>query len=197
MVSIVYDNSLKLLSERIINYCKDHNTHFLYNDFFGIKEINGISCDIVVHIGNRSFFKILSKYIWDLDSCDDGEFLLIPRLLFNKKLIPSIRNNDFLHFERIYSLCEEIIEILNQIRFNKYYGKYELKESLNPGNSDVRPILESLVNNPRIEFHDRSCSICYEMTVSQTSCEHILCLPCHEKLIRNHQANCPVCRKSL
>lgn len=43
-------------------------------------------------------------------------------------------------------------------------------------------------------FKEKECSVCYENTLTQTKCKHILCNSCYERLVHK---NCPLCRIRL
>jgi hypothetical protein len=42
---------------------------------------------------------------------------------------------------------------------------------------------------------DKSCCVCYELTMEYTICNHSICYRCREKCVFNKNFTCPICRE--
>jgi len=41
------------------------------------------------------------------------------------------------------------------------------------------------------------CCVCYEKTVTFTSCEHHLCIQCWDEMLQKHLKECPLCKRGM
>jgi hypothetical protein len=99
-----------------------------------------------------------------------------------------------LYFKRIYYHSEKdnigkiLYEKIKSLQFDKYYGSY---------NNDGRELLDIEIELFPEHFKDKICSVCYDVTSSQTVCGHTLCYLCWENILDKGNSLCPLCRECI
>ena len=101
--------------------------------------------------------------------------------------------------------CNIVMNILNEfirnIRFCKYTGKFIHKNNVHY--AKVHQSLPTVFkNNENIRFNtteSNNCVVCYEKTITVTSCNHSVCIPCAINIKRDQDddALCPICREVM
>lgn len=92
-------------------------------------------------------------------------------------------------------------ELIDNIRFCKYTGKFIHKNNIHY--AKVHNELPSFFkNNNNIKFNtteSNTCVVCYEPTITTTSCNHSICIPCaiNVKPDVDQDIPCPICREVM
>lgn len=96
---------------------------------------------------------------------------------------------------------ETLNELIDNIRFCKYTGKF-----INKNNIHYAKVHQSLPiffkNNNNIKFNtteSNTCVVCYDPTITTTSCNHSICITCaiNVKLDVDGDIICPICREIM
>lgn len=173
---------------------------------FDIESIDDMS--VFVNIENQQYLRIVARTInrW-VDEYDTESVSLYCEMI--------LQNNEKTYTE---VHLEKIIDILNNIKFNKLTGKFYLNgeeeisvETLEEKNKFYKKLNSKI--KVRKTYDD--CSICLEPTMCKSKCEHYLCYPCWNNITEYccdeckvsddkvcddetccHQ-RCPVCRQLL
>jgi len=138
------------------------------------------------------YLTIKSAEIYD----DDGDFMT----LFYADLTPDKNKPALLN---ISNGLQQIAEILNKLVFDKMSGCF-----VNPDNTKIIPHLYSFceafeVSSPSVKPYAEACCVCYDKTVTTTSCQHVLCVPCWDLIKETPDEDdelhrrCPICRQAL
>lgn len=107
---------------------------------------------------------------------------------YSAEYILSIKINTLLLHEETATNLEEFTEMINkigQLKFNKKSGYFETK---------VRHKYEELYSFANVVLKYQECSVCYELTSTNTMCDHQLCWICFNNLKKK---TCPICRECL
>ena len=184
---------------------------------------------------NSTIDNINENYNFDIESIDDMSVFVI---IENKDLRIIARNIDqcigdgdtkpvSLYWEKILGVgertytevhLEQIVNILNNIKFNKVIGKFYLNGNVNntiEALEEKNKFYKKFNSNIKVRKTYDDCSICFEPTMCKSKCEHYLCYPCWDKIDSyycdeckeddenicddetcNHQ-RCPICRQLL
>ena len=184
---------------------------------------------------NSTIDNINENYNFDIESIDDMSVFVI---IENKDLRIIARNIDqcigdgdtkpvSLYWEKILGVgertytevhLEQIVTILNNIKFNKVIGKFYLNGNVNntiEALEEKNKFYKKFNSNIKVRKTYDDCSICFEPTMCKSKCEHYLCYPCWDKIDSyycdeckedeenicddetcNHQ-RCPICRQLL
>ena len=126
--------------------------------------------------------------------------------IITKKL--TINNSDYykffsyekkmsnLNLKNTQKFVNLVKEILPQLIFNKLTGLFEFKINKNnkPINfSDTKTNNLLGIDTFGYEYSDcGECCVCYDKTLTKTSCNHFLCLECWTKI--KNTTECPYCR---
>ena len=103
----------------------------------------------------------------------------------------------------IYHLLKNIIP---NLKFNIFFGKYEIKNMNESNESNEVKIFKSLINifkdSENLKTISDLCPVCHEETATHTECDHPLCVKCFTKLKKNsfhngEECKCPLCREYL
>lgn len=92
-------------------------------------------------------------------------------------------------------------ELIDNIRFCKYTGKFIHKNNIHYAKVHQElPIF--FKNNNNIKFNtteSNTCSVCYEPTITTTSCNHSICIPCAINIKHDvdNDVLCPICREVM
>jgi hypothetical protein len=111
---------------------------------------------------------------------------------------PTIDEETYEKFAKI------VLDDLENIRFDKYTGKFKLPKSI----SEEPYIFEKLWNMPHIEMKYDECCVCHEKTKVKSKCNHTLCIECWlqvpETPLPDNPTDydytiqpCPICRQKL
>ena len=108
----------------------------------------------------------------------------------------------------VAKFLQESAEILNQLVFDKAMGQFTIP---NQNFKSMYLFCEAFgVTNSTIQTHLDTCSVCYDKTITKTSCDHVLCIPCWSSIKRTaneldddrlgndyNTKKCPICRQEL
>jgi len=95
-------------------------------------------------------------------------------------------------------ILESLNKLINNIRFCKYTGKFIHKNNINY--SKVHQELPNIFkNNDNIKFNTNesyNCVVCYDPTMTVTSCNHSICISCALNIKPDIDGDilCPICR---
>ena len=173
---------------------------------FDIESIDDMS--VFVNIENQQYLRIVARNInrW-VDEYDTESVSLYCEMI--------LQNNEKTYTE---VHLEKIIDILNNIKFNKLTGKFYLNGEENITMAELydrEHFYTKLNSNIKVRKTYDDCSICFEPTMCKSKCEHYLCYPCWNNITEYccdeckvsedkvcddetccHQ-RCPVCRQIL
>jgi|LauGreDrversion4_2_1035121.scaffolds.fasta_scaffold59687_2 hypothetical protein len=86
-----------------------------------------------------------------------------------------------------------MIDGLKDMKFDNFLGKFTNPSKITPPYySDKKEM--PMFHHPNIEMDYTECCVCFELTISKTTCFHPLCLRCYSKIKTNH---CPLCRENI
>jgi hypothetical protein len=93
-----------------------------------------------------------------------------------------------------------INKIMSSLEFDKLYGSYYYgdreKEKINNKLNDI--VYTSEIYGELVDIKNIECCVCTELTLTETVCNHPLCLVCWDKIINNGnklKRICPLCRE--
>jgi hypothetical protein len=92
-----------------------------------------------------------------------------------------------------YEEFGNMIDGLKEMKFDNFLGKFMNSHKITPSlysNTKQLPMF----HHPNIEMDYIECCVCFEITISKTTCFHPLCLRCYSKIKTNH---CPLCRENI
>ena len=165
---IIYNSAKNFFSSKSKNYDKINEFKIKIGIIKKVCSFD-VNSTIRIHkITNNKwtyFFDISSKKI----KINNNEFF---KFLIYEKTFEKLTLNNIQLFLKFIS------EIMEKVNFNKLTGIFE---SLN--------IEQSHLKN---SFVTKECCVCYDKTMTQTSCKHFLCLECWSKLKKISE--CPYCR---
>jgi hypothetical protein len=102
--------------------------------------------------------------------------------------------------EEIKNGLVSINKIISSLEFDKLNGKYyseEEKEKINNKLNDI--VYTSEIYGELVDIKNIECCVCTELTLTETVCNHPLCLVCWDKIITNGnklKRICPLCREN-
>lgn len=99
----------------------------------------------------------------------------------------SIMNWDDLKLKYFQTFENVCLEKMKKLKFCKFLGRYTTPEKM-----ETRKKYMDFIKH-------EDCAVCLEPTIVQTKCDHFVCVPCAEKIIKNHKnrnMKCPVCRRT-
>jgi len=192
---------IKMIMDKAMNRSLSDHTDYTITIDLGIEKI----CDLPVEVKLNIFWppaeahlksaniRISADDIWVSEDDEIDQYTLF----FHKfeKLIPDEN--------MVGHLLQSCAQTLNQITFDKSMGKFVI-----PGSQYTAITLlfcEAFgVTNPTIKSQLDTCSVCYDKTLTKTSCGHVLCIPCWSSIERTQSEDdicsnkkCPICRKDL
>ena len=101
--------------------------------------------------------------------------------------------------DEILKFSQDLLEELPQLKLN-IYGSFSIPNpisaSIYSGLEDVFTSIEcKTIKVKKIE----TCSVCYEKTITETPCKHLLCFRCWSQMKSedDDEVPCPICRKCL
>jgi hypothetical protein len=134
--------------------------------FVPVKSVDGVECDVRV------------------EKKQDGTMSLV---LETKK--GGIREQDdgecYIYNRFPLTTLENFNTFLSSLRFNRIRNQFQ-----------TCPLFDwSFLESDTVKVHDKCC-VCYERTLTKTTCGHQLCLPCYDKIkyTVDHETPCPMCR---
>lgn len=107
----------------------------------------------------------------------------------------------------IYQLYLKLFQNLGRLKFDAYEGRFHLNTETSQATitqqSNFLSILSELDN---LTLCVEDCCVCKELTPQKTTCNHNLCIPCADTMIRLHEEEkedsadatevaCPICRQ--
>ncbi len=202
LVDFVY---YKMLSKENKNQkCDNCNLNEIH--LKGIKEVDGIKCDVILTVNYRTYMlRIESKHlIQDFHSFDNKIYYYNDIINydateeFEKKVINANKNKMKIIKREDVSLCiDKLIIKLKKLKFNNFTGKFT-EYNINENLYDAFKIC-----NVTIE-EGEECSVCYEKTLTKTTCKHSVCYRCIEKIPvtideeeNTPNISCPICRHNV
>lgn len=176
-----------------------------------INEVDNICCHFVFkkkHKITTGTFLIHSKmnhshYYVDNSSIMNSFYVDKSIYFVNDFLKTKLVYTDFECINKFTYFCQKINNFFNNIllklKFNIYYGKFEIPNS----QDDI--FIDSLTNifknSNNIKTIGDKCCVCHEETVTQTNCSHSLCVKCYIKIKKtsgiSNEAKCPLCREFI
>ena len=194
------NNTIKMIMDQCIN--RDGSERIQID--LGIEKV----CDIPVNVILRIFWSpeethprhaimfIDAQDIWVTENDDIDKHTLF-RQPFNvdKTILP---------IENVANFLQSVAQILNKIVFDKCIGEFILPESPKKNAAALLFCEEFGVTNPAVKTKLYTCCVCYDKTITRTSCDHVLCIPCWSSIKRTDDAEdccdskkCPICREQL
>ncbi len=186
-----YPKELIKFADGILKLMKN-DTVFTYR-FNSISKIDNVP--VIVYLVRTdgqvgTYLKIYSSVI-AID--DDPLYIRHFIKLFKSMFIVDLDDDDY-GINEMCDFIDQVLTMMSQLKFSKSKGKFVLNEK-NILDVDSREYdCLSHFNFSNITLNDNICSVCKEITITKTLCEHYLCVPCWSN-IKN--MNCPLCRKSI
>jgi hypothetical protein len=153
-------------------------------------EINGY-IRLILHNKN------INKKLFETTDDEDDEYLynLLSDCNFIQ-LCSHIPKN-----ERCSLILTALNQIINNIRFCKYTGKFIHKNNINYSKVHLE-LPKIFKDNTNIKFNtneSNTCAICYEPTMCMTACNHTVCITCSIQIKPDIDEDvlCPICRDIL
>ena len=146
---------------------------------------------LILH--NENIQKKLNELVDD----DDNEYMY--NLLSDCDLLQL--GNELDNHNKTKHIMEYLNEVITNIRFCRYNGKFIYRDNLHYKTiHDILPIY--FKNNTNIRFENTSnhqCCICMENTLTVSSCNHPVCIPCAMRIVPDYDEDilCPLCRDLL
>ena len=141
--------------------------------------------------------KNINKKLFEMNDDEDDEYLYNlltdPDYLILCSHIPII--------DKCKYVLNNLNELIKNIKFCNYTGKFLHNRNINYAN--IRKDLPVFFkDNTNIRFkvnEDSKCSICYETTMTTSSCNHPICITCAINLKTDAEDDvvCPMCREVL
>jgi hypothetical protein len=161
----------------------------------------------------RSYFKY--KFVIEADDIyfdnEDRDNYILYNLI--KDFYGSYKIKDLEEF------IKQTFDTIPLLKFNKLKGKFIDKEIDTEVDTDVDihneidielqlSIFEEIQKLPYIKMEYDECCVCNEITTTRTSCNHILCIECWDKMKKRcscrdddcmecNEKACPICREDL
>jgi len=142
-----------------------------YNFTFDIESIENIL--VFVNIEDQQYLHIRARNIERWIDEYDTESL---NLYFEKILVGGVKT-----FTEVD--LEKIIDILNNIKFNRLTGKFYLNNEDEENVTlealyDREHFYTKLNSNIKVRKTYENCSVCFDPTMCKSKCDHYLCYPC-------------------
>ena len=172
-------------------------------NFFEEVVIDGIPVHMTLKIATNGYVRLIlhnkniDKKLGETIDDDEDEYLY--NLLTDAdfvKICPHVPVNN---------RCQIVMTVLNDfirnIRFCKYTGKFIHKKNVHY--AKVHQNLPNMFkNNDNIKFNtteSNKCIVCYDPTMTVTSCNHSVCIPCAINIKRDADQDvlCPMCREVM
>lgn len=141
--------------------------------------------------------KNINKKLFEMNDDEDDEYLYNlltdPDFLIICQHIPII--------DKCKLTLNVVNDLIKNIKFCKYTGKFLHQKNIHY--SHIRkqlPIFFKDNNNIKfITSEDNNCSICYDQTLTTSSCNHPICIICaiNLKTDTDDDVICPLCREVL
>jgi hypothetical protein len=141
--------------------------------------------------------KNINKKLFELNDDEDDEYLYNlltdPDYLIMCQHIPNT--------EKCKHVLNNLNELIKNIKFCKYTGKFLHQKNIHYGNirNELSIFFKDNINIKFNTLESNTCSICYDKTMTTTSCNHPVCIPCAMDI--THDADddplCPICRQVL
>lgn len=174
--SSVFPSDIRLIAKALESQPADERFRFT---FPGIEMVDGIPvCSVGIEMNqSRGRWRLIIFYAATrrLVCNKGGQYFLLHKTKTTETF------SDHCH------AVQKAIDILNSLRFLKYYGKL----SLTPPKVDIYPSLQRLLSN----CFFKNCCVCLEPTLTETFGGHTLWVACVSKLV--HPAGCPIFRRML
>jgi hypothetical protein len=196
------------LYEKINNNERWH--HNIYEELlFKSIKMDGMSVNIILTIINNKYIglNIESDRIFNSD--------LEEMTSYNNEMLVMYATNSaepLVFYNYINSLIKVDI-ILRKYKFDKFSGKFVDLENICPcvnHNALKRKALVRITkNNENIKTNCYECVVCYETTTNVTSCRHVVCLYCLDRIAQSiniydqhltpaeQPILCPICRNDI
>jgi hypothetical protein len=153
-----------------INQDKEYNREYK----FDIDEIDNIK--VWVSIKHKDYLRIeaINIYSCGNEGCRDNITLYCQKILENG--------------EKTYTdtHLDKIIDILNNLKFNKLKGKFYLNNDRHDTTiedlEERKEFHKKLNSNIKVKKMYEDCTICFEPTMCKTMCGHFCCYPCLDKI---------------
>lgn len=94
-----------------------------------------------------------------------------------------------------------IKNIIPNLKFNSFFGKFHFKDSKTLNEEKVFNLLIDIFKNyDNVKTISEICPVCHEETATHTHCNHPLCVRCFTKIKKHSYCNgedckCPLCRE--
>lgn len=192
----------------------------IYNkaiEFFSLKESQPTYSYRSNKINNVEF-KLRIPIIQKMCNFNVNSFILIEKNFNNSQFTykfeihsKKIKLNEskyykFFSFEQKYlslsikylnKFIKYVKDILPKLYFNKLLGIFEFdcvknKNLINFSNSEINNILGLDIFGLKYSNCSGECCICYDKTITKTSCNHFICVECWTNI--NEPSICPYCR---
>lgn len=137
--------------------------------------------------GNESFVAIDTQLVIFLRSPISTD-----RILFEYDLADSEEVDEEALVQKCIQQVGNIIRVLKDITFDTYLGVFV--ESTHTSKKFNQYINKELLECPKIKFVGSQCCVCYEDTITQTTCKHFVCISC---ICQLQDARCPICREAF
>jgi len=95
-----------------------------------------------------------------------------------------------LSYKNTLEFIQIIKKILPTLTFNKLIGLFEPLHKFKLMNINLNSQEIKLSNSKNIKYDE--CCVCYDKTITKTSCEHYLCVECWINIKNTNE--CPICR---
>ncbi len=186
---IIYDKTKKHFCPQTNTYTNTNQNKFTMPIRL-VQKVCGFDVNTLFHIENTKNNKwiysveILSKKI----KVDPDKFYKF--FSYKKKYSKLLLKN-------INGFFNELGSLLKLVSFNKLTGIFEMnqieKSKSNSKNISNLTLNSSLTPNSNL-IKTNECCVCWDVTMTKTSCSHFICLDCWTKL--TNKSNCPYCRCS-
>jgi len=163
-----------------------------------IRKLDGVDVGVDLHFDmantflERAFLKIHSTDVYEVvDDCDIQE-----KRLFTK--VFKFTKDSTQLYAQVASILLECKTILTTIKFSKLLGVFTT-QAPTPSFCEAFDIS----NETGVISIFEECCVCYEKTITLTSCNHALCIPCWSKTryTRDEEGDqvklCPTCRANI
>lgn len=139
-------------------------------------------------------FNVVTYFIIDRKNGKKKNFYIFKFVILSKKI--KTVNLDFYEYfsykkkyskichENIFIFFESVKKILPTLSFNKLTGLFESETKMKNN------LLEIKLNQEHMVIGE--CCICYENTITKTSCNHFICVKCWTDM--KNIKSCPYCR---
>ena len=178
-----------------------------------INKLHGISVDATIYLRTYNYkrpvhewtyfwlLKIRSDELYHLNGDEDDDDESFYEYYYANTSQDEKKEDDI---AGLIDDLEGLIKSIKNLRFDKKSGKFsvwEVQVVSQPHVDASRKAFELLKGDENIETDYDECSVCYELTITQTGCDHRVCIPCISKIKRSRDdegaLKCPVCRETF